>query len=307
MNYIIKASLLLLILITAPTYAEDDTASSLYQQKKFTDAYPLFLKNAGAGDQSSFYTLGMMNQLGQGTEINIPQALKWYLKAIDAGNLDAAFMAGELYNANDTFILNYYEAELLYKLALNGGLLKAALPLGRLYTTNVNGVVHMPTAVKYLEIAALDPLGGDAAAEAASFLSQIYRGNGKSIIANERTAFKWLEVAAENGDAAAAAAVGLSCYSGDKVEKNPAKAFRFIRSAASRGHGIAQFNLGLFYYQGAGTRADPVKALAWFMVAKNTDPATDNGTIEKFKAALTPTKNKAAMKEYKNLMLRFSK
>lgn len=233
-------------------------------------------------------------------------ALAEYSRQAEAGDAESAYLAANMYRSGKSGKINFHEAIRLYNLALNGGLNKAGLGLGRIYSSERNIRIDMMRAVGYLEIAALDPAGGETAAEAAFFLAQIFRGNSPSVPVGEATAFKWLEVAAENDHPDAAAEVGLSYYSGGKVAKNPAKAFRFVRAAAVRDHAIAQFNMGLFYYQGIGTRADPIKALAWFMLAKNTDPATDNGTIDNFKAAMTASQNKAALVEYERIKIRQS-
>lgn len=241
------------------------------------------------------------------SEENYIDALVEYNSQAESGDAEAAYLAANMHRSGKSGKINFHEAIRLYTLALDSGLNKAGLGLGLIYSNERNITIDMMRAVGYLEIAALDPAGGETAAEAAFFLAQIFRGNSPSVPVGEAAALKWLEVAAENDHPDAAAEVGLNYYSGRKVKKDPAKAFRFVRAAAIRGHAIAQFNLGLFYYQGTGTRADPIKALAWFMLAKDTDPATDNGTVNNFKAAMTASKNKSAFAEYERIKIRQSR
>ena len=65
-------------------------------------------------------------------------------------------------------------------------------------------------------------------------------------------------------NARAAFMLSLMYQSGEGVPHNPAEAFRFMRIAAEQGDARAQYFLGTFYYQGDGTPVDRQSAGAWF-------------------------------------------
>lgn len=278
----------------APTWADVTAADKAYSDGEYLAARQAYLVEAEKGNTHAMYRIAEMYWNGQGMQKNNERALNWYNRAAEAGHLDAAYQTATLFMDGEVVITNYREAARLFELALEGGVYKAGLPLGRLYTTNATGSVDMPRAVEKLEKAALDPAGGDHVADAAYFLSQIFIANNPGLEIDVSTALKWRTIAAENGHIPAAADMGLRYFNGDGVAKNPDKAMLLITAAANRGHAASQFNLGLFHYQGVGTDVNYSKALTWFIVAKNTDPTTDNGTIEQFRSALTSEQVAAA-------------
>lgn len=280
-------TLLTPFLTFASSKADIATADKAFTKEAYLAARTAYLVEAENGNAHAMFRIAEMYWNGLGMQKNNERALNWYTRAAEAGHLDAAYQTARLFMDGEVVITNYRQASHLFELALEGGILKSGLPLGRLYSTNATGKVDMPRAVEKLEKAALDPDGGDHVREAAYFLSQIYIEDNPGLVKNQETALKWREIAANNGHVAAIADMGLRYYNGDGVVKDPNKALRFMTIAAENGNAASQFNLGLFHYQGVGTDVNFGKALTWFIVAKNTDPSTDNGTVEQFKAALT--------------------
>lgn len=232
--------------------------------------------------------------------------LAQYIKEADTGNGEAAYLAAKIYHQGSTDLRNYPEAVKLYKLAVTGGERRAGFPLGKIYSSQLVAKPDMPYAIEMLEFSATDDTGGEHVMEAAYFLAQIHIG-GKDAPNHVPTIYKWLEIAATNGHAGAAADVGYQYYSGTKIEKDRAKALKFTRMAAMRGHAPSQYNMGIFYNSGVGTRVDNAKALAWFIIAKETDPKTDNGSIANFKKAMPASQKKKAEAEAARLRTRLSR
>lgn len=296
MKYITFA-ILSSLLLTAPAHADIEAADKAYAEGAYLAARTAYVVEAEKGNAHAMFRIAEMYWNGMGMQKNNERALNWYSRAAEAGHMEAAYQTASLYMDGEVVMTNYREASRLFELALEGGVYKAGLPLGRIYTTNATGSVDMPKAIEALEKAALDPAGGEHVREAAYFLSQILIAENPGIAIDEAEALRWRDIAAENGHLPATADMALRYYNGDGVTKNPAKAMRLMTAAAEAGHPASQFNLGLLYYEGVGTDVNYAKALTWFIVAKNSDPTTDNGTIDQFKSALTATQVAAAEAE----------
>lgn len=279
----------IIAIIFSATFARADieTADKAFADGAYLAARTAYVVEAEKGNTHAMFRIAEMYWKGLGMQKNNERALSWYTRAAEAGHVEAAYQTANMFMEGDVVLTNYTEAARLFELALDGGIYEAGLPLGRIYSTNVTGKVDMPRAVEMLEKAALDPSGGEHVREAAYFLSQIYIGDNPGIEKSEATGLKWREIAAENGHIAATADVALRYFNGNGVQKDPDKAMRLMTFAAENGHAASQYNLGIFHYQGVGTDVNYAKALTWFIVAHNTDPTTDTGTIEQFKNSLT--------------------
>ncbi len=76
-----------------------------------------------------------------------------------------------------------------------------------------------------------------------------------------------LRPAAEQGDANAQFALGLTYYVGVGVEHDKTEAARWYRLAAEQGYAMAQHNLGLMYARGEGVEQDHTEAARWYRLA----------------------------------------
>lgn len=217
------------------------------------------------GDGAATYKAAKILHDGNQVEQDIPRAIELYKKAV---------------------VENYYPA---------------GLPLGRIYSSKMVFQIDMDYTKEMLQFAASDPNGGEHVKEAAYFLAQIYIGDKT----DNRTIYKWLELAANNGHPGAAADVGYQYFSGQKLKKDPAKAYKYSGTAARRGHGASQYNYAVMHNQGAGTTKDNVAALTWFIVAADTDNRFDNGTVEKFENGLTASQVAKAKRDAKEIIASF--
>ena len=85
-----------------------------------------------------------------------------------------------------------------------------------------------------------------------------------------KEAFKWLLMAAEQGDAESQAAVGVSYSTGQRgVSRDVEEAVRWLRESASQDFGHAQMMLGLHYSRGLGIEEDLHEAKRWAERAKS--------------------------------------
>jgi localization factor PodJL len=93
--------------------------------------------------------------------------------------------------------------------------------------------------------------------------------DGDGIAVNESEAAKWLERAAESGEAIAQYRLGTLYDRGRGVPADPALALHWYQLAASAGNRKAMHNLAAAYAQGSGTPKDFSEAARWFSKAAN--------------------------------------
>lgn len=71
----------------------------------------------------------------------------------------------------------------------------------------------------------------------------------------------------EEGDPEMCAFLGKEFYFGWNVDQDLDRAFRYLTVAAKDGDAMSQFLLGFMYWSGRGTEPDQDKALDWFLLA----------------------------------------
>ncbi|MGB0632073.1 MAG: tetratricopeptide repeat protein [Alphaproteobacteria bacterium] len=98
-------------------------------------------------------------------------------------------------------------------------------------------------------------------------------------------ALKYLEPAAEKGDAEALYYLGRMYSAGQGVAKDQQKATDFFKKAAEGGSAGAQQSLGSALMLGEGIETDMIEALKWFIIsarAGNKDASNYAGRVARF-------------------------
>jgi hypothetical protein len=117
-------------------------------------------------------------------------------------------------------------------------------------------------------------------AERGSTIAQFYLGlscRGKSVSESEAEAVRWFRKAAEQGFAAAQAALGTRYFIGWGVSQSYGEAMDWSLKAAKQGNPSAQAILGTIYESGYGVQKNFVLAHMWFTVSAH-DPDFEPGT-----------------------------
>ena len=81
------------------------------------------------------------------------------------------------------------------------------------------------------------------------------------------TAIRYFQMAADQGNSAAQANLGVFYVNGIGVEQSSEKAAEYFRLAAEQGQAIAQTNLGVMYATGNGVEQSYEKALEYYQMA----------------------------------------
>jgi hypothetical protein len=90
---------------------------------------------------------------------------------------------------------------------------------------------------------------------------------GRGAPQDDKTAVKWLTLAAEQGNARAQNNLGGMYDNGRGVTQDDKTAVKWYTLAAEQGVAEAQFNLGLMYADGQGVPQDYVRAHMWLNIA----------------------------------------
>ena len=98
-------------------------------------------------------------------------------------------------------------------------------------------------------------------------LGLTYLNGTDEITTNDKEAFKWFKVAAEQGNPIAQFHLGEFYAYGKEVEQDFNEAFKLIKSAAEQGDAEAQFHLGAYYDIGIGITQDYNEAFRWYKAA----------------------------------------
>jgi TPR repeat protein len=91
--------------------------------------------------------------------------------------------------------------------------------------------------------------------------------NGQGVPENYSEALKWLQKAAEHGEAKAQFSVGVIYFKRLGMPQNHAEALKWYRRAADQGNATALYNLGAMYAKGADLPQDSVTAYMLYSLA----------------------------------------
>lgn len=84
---------------------------------------------------------------------------------------------------------------------------------------------------------------------------------------DEKKAFEYYKLAADQGHAKSQNSLGIFYDFGIACEKDQEKAFKYYKLAADQGHARAQCNLAHCYMYGSGCRIDDTEAYKYFLMS----------------------------------------
>jgi TPR repeat protein len=238
-------------------------ADSLYANKDYAAAYPLYRQLADAGDLAGMTRVGFMYERGQGVARNPAQAVMWYRKAADAGDPAGMNYLGKLYMYGWTGVArDYAQAVSLFRKAANAGYPEAMNNLGIMYESGHGVELDGAQAVSWYRKAA------DAGCPGAMFgLGLVYFWGQDGVAKDEAQAASWFSKAADAGHPLAMSRRGYMYENGQGVARDDGQAVSWYRKAADAGDPGAMDALGQMYANGRGVAQDDTQAVRWFREA----------------------------------------
>lgn len=121
-----------------------------------------------------------------------------------------------------------------------------------------------------VEIAILEICAKDGNVQSQLILGLRYR-DGVNVDKDLKKSLYWINLASQNGWAAAEAELSFFYENGIVVDKNPEKAFELSERAAKKGSVVALNNLGRYYQKGFGVSRNLEKGISYYQKALEMD------------------------------------
>jgi TPR repeat protein len=276
-----------------------ERAKLLYSDKKYQEAFPLFLQLAHEGDPDAQGYVGSLYDMGFGVPKDHGAGTAWVLRAAKQGDAVAQWVMGHLYAhghnvrldygkavewhmkaaeqnfARAQFALGYLsskgkgirkdlsKAAAWYRKAAEQGNEDAQYNLGCMYREGCGVSKDVSKAAEWFLLAAKKGL------DIAQYRIAVMYKMGVGVAKNMREAAKWMRKAANQGYADAQCSLGLMYEHGLGVPRNSCKAAKWLRKAAQHGDAQAQYSLGRLYEKGRGVVQNDRKAKALFQKASD--------------------------------------
>ena len=194
---------------------------------------------AEQGDADAQNKLGVMFDLGEGTEKNDVEAIGWYKKSAEQGYAKAQYNLAQMYRLGKGLPKDLGKATAWYQKSADQGYAPAQTALGVDYHTGQGVQQDDAEAVKWWRKAAEQ---NNARAEVR--LGVAYH-EGLGVPKDSAEAVQWWHRAADQNDAEAQYFLGSMYYTGDGVTKDSTEAVTWIQKAADQGNAAAKGMLRL--------------------------------------------------------------
>lgn len=222
----------------------------------YKQAYKGFLIiERNLADDKLYYRLGQMNLTGTGTEVNVPQAKKYFEKAAELENPDALYGLGRLYLKKDSPGYDPQRAEKYLLEAAKRGHAYAQYMLGKLFLKGEDVPKNAAYALRWLEEAA-----NKENPYAEYLLGKTYL-EGEDVEQNLSRGAKLLRRSAEKGNCYAQYTLGKALLEGILLPQDIPEAIQMLTESANQEYAPACYLLGKILYQGEWLPQDLQKAI----------------------------------------------
>jgi TPR repeat protein/CHAT domain-containing protein len=193
---------------------------------------------------------------------NYETALQTLLPLAEAGNARAQAVVGFMYLQGRGVPADAQIAARWYLSASQKGDARAQRILGLMYAEGTGVPQNPREALRYQRLAA-EQGNADAQYE----LGFLFTFGDERVAQDFAVAFKWLQLAAAQDNAAAQELLANAYHYERGVATDPQKAAFWYRKAAEQGRVSAQYSLGVIYLAGDGVPRDAVQAAKWLRLA----------------------------------------
>jgi len=140
-------------------------------------ALKYYLLASEQGDDEALFNIGLMYFNGEGVEKNVKTATQYYMNAATKGNSAALYTLAKLYQKGKYVKEDQTEAIKLYEQAATKGYPKATLALGRCYQQGLSTKQDLSKALHYFLLASTHTKEPNLKEEAQNHLSNILKGS----------------------------------------------------------------------------------------------------------------------------------
>ena len=195
----------------------------------YSSAFKKLHQAAEQGHVPSQYNIGVMYKKGQGVDINLKEAAKWYLKAANQGYTEAQYNIGAMLYEGKGVEQNYKEAFNWFLKAANSGNVPSQYNIGVMYKKGQGVDINLKEAAKWYLKAA-----NQGYTEAQYNIgAMLYEGKG--VEQNYKEAFNWFLKAANSGNVNAQRKLGSMYIDGEGVVSDFDQAVYWFKKGAEQG------------------------------------------------------------------------
>jgi len=221
-------------------FADPDSEKSY---KNYNDAITKFNEMLqSTADDSLMYRVGKMYELGLGTEVNLPKAIKLFQEAGELKNTFALFSLAKIYLKSDDSEFHEKAVQILTDLhreRADDDMISYSL--GKVYLNEKTCFYDMSIAIEYLKKSA------DSENQFAQYqLGKIYSAENVGT-PNYSLAISYLEASALQGNDFAMYKLGVLYKNTDLEFYNTNKAIEYFKDSAGLGNQFAQYQLGKIF------------------------------------------------------------
>ncbi|MDZ7823105.1 MAG: tetratricopeptide repeat protein [Ahrensia sp.] len=275
--------------------APPDEAFGAFQRGLYITARNLALPKAEAGDAAAQTLLAEIYSRGLGVPRDIDKAGKYYEAAARQGVPEAQFQYALMLLKRDPDNSTVKsQAIQLMRQAADAGNAEAQFNYAQLLLAAQPGSNGQIAAFTYFEKSANQNV-----ADAQYAIAQYYALGSGNVVADLKSARKWLEKAAQRNFETAQLELGNMMLSGVGGARDLNGGFSWINRAAASGNIAAQAALAKLYWGGIGVEPDSSLAAAWFVRARRA--GLRDAVLDDFWEGLSAETQKAAIERANRL------
>lgn len=144
-------AVIILIGLSTSVHAQSDAGYEAFKRGDYTTAHRVWKVQAGKGNLSAQYNLGILYHHGLGVRRQLSEAAKWYLRAAEGGMATAQEAIGDFYASGIFFhAIDYANAAKWFRKAAMQGRASAQLRLGVQLANGLGVSLNMDAAIKWL-------------------------------------------------------------------------------------------------------------------------------------------------------------
>jgi TPR repeat protein len=219
-------------------------------------------KEAERGDSIAQYMLALRCYWGEGTKVDVVQAVYWMQKSAESGYGGAQSLLAKVYLlGKDGKKVDYEEALKWASKAAMQHFGDGMATIGYMYVKGYGFKQDFIKArqwfLKGREMSSCDAM---------EYLAMMYF-NGEGVEKDSKKAFEYAEEAAELGSKNMQYFTGRMYEEGTGVKQDYTKAYEWLLKAAKQEHAAAQYQLGVAYVNGRGIAKDEIEGIAWTLIS----------------------------------------
>lgn len=240
-----------------------DEAFGAYQRGLYLTAHNLARPLAENGNAAAQTLLAELLAQGLGVKRDTAAAAKWYKEAALQGVPEAEFQYALLLLEGVHFPKDRVEAFRLMRKAADAGNRLAQFNTAQMIVQEKRGSAGLNEALPYFRKAAEAGL-----ADAQYALSQLILNGAAGLNPDENEAIRLMTAAALQGYDTAQLDLGTWLVEGRRGREKQEAGFKWLKLAAENGNVAAQNRVAKLYMAGVGVEPDEIEAAAWYTVAR---------------------------------------